>query len=199
MATNTGKSNTTLILWLVLIFSFFCFIGAPILFLSNYDQNRPRQAVSIQGTISRANRIIAIDASDQPSYRWVFYTSSNSTRVGEKGTIYVHQPASLSYGTGWIQRDLDEFDSVYISLTPEEWENVEQWRTSWCREAPIFRSIAEDQPFYIVALRCQWHKATTFRLLKEELPVEIEGLLRRATMSTDESPRETIETVKSNE
>jgi hypothetical protein len=191
MPTHTNKSNTTTTPWMSLLPLLLFFIGMLIIFFRGFPPSD--KGFSIQSTISRGNRVVAIDTSDTPLYRWVFSTPSDYTWVSEKGALPVHEPAHISYGTGWTRPRPHVSDSVYTSLAAEEWETVEQWRKSWCREAPKFRPIPEDKPFHTVALRCHGYNATTFRLLKDELPIEIATLLRRATTSTDEIPRVTIE------
>lgn len=192
MPIHTHKSNTSRIPWFALLPQIIFFVVTVILFFrvpSSADTG-----FSIQSTISRGNRVIAIDASDIALYRWVFTASSSYTWVSERGALPVHEPAYISYGTGWTRPRLHVSDSVYSSLSPEEWDSVEEWRRSWCGEKPTFRPIPDDKPFYIIALRCRGYSATTFNLLKDELPVTIEKLLRRATTSTDPSPRVTVET-----
>ncbi len=125
--------------------------------------------------------MIAIDASDRPLYRWVFTTPEDYTAVTDAGAIAHHDPAQVSYGTGWTNPSPEHSDTVYTELTDDEWQRVEQWRTTWCYAAPALRKPTKDEVFYIVALRCSGYTATTFRVPHDQLPTDIATLLRRAS------------------
>jgi hypothetical protein len=140
-----------------------------------------RQAFSIESTISRANRIIAIDASDQPLYRWVVTTPEDYTVVSDTGAHAQHDPAQISYGTGWTNPNRQRDDTINTNLTDDEWQRIQQWRATWCHEAPSLRPIKSDEAFYTVALRCSGYTATTFHVPKDQMPPDIAMVLRHSS------------------
>ncbi len=141
------------------------------------------QGFSIESTISRANRIIAIDASDNPLYRWVFTTPTEYTVVSDTGGRAHHEPAHISYGTAWTLSARQQDDTVYTDLTDDEWQIIEQWRKTWCQGAPSLRPVQNDEASYIVALRCSGYNATTFHVPSDQMPAAIATILRRSTHS----------------
>ena len=54
-----------------------------------------RRGFTIEDTISRANRVIAIDAPDKPLYRWVFTTPEDYTAVTDAGAMAKEVACSL--------------------------------------------------------------------------------------------------------
>ena len=138
-----------------------------------------RRGFTIEDTISRANRVIAIDRSDKPLYRWVFTTPEDYTAVTDAGAIAKHDPAQVSYGMGWTNPSPEHSDTVYTDLTDDEWQRVEQWQQTWCQAAPALRPLKQDERFYIVALRC--YKVITFRVPQDQLPADIAVLLHRVS------------------
>jgi hypothetical protein len=138
----------------------------------------PPQPVSLEATISGGNRVIAIDASETPAYRWVVSTPTEFYRVQTTGTTREHDPAFLSYGMTWSAPTRTPNPTIERALTDAEWQSVEQWRTAWCQSPPRLRTSHPDPPFYQVALRCSEYRVVTFRLAPDELPLAIGRLLQ---------------------
>jgi hypothetical protein len=61
-----------------------------------------------------------------------------------------------------------------VRLTPAQWQPVEDiWRT-WCFTPPAFGSVAADEPFYEVGLRCT--PTRVFQVPADELPPTLAAL-----------------------
>ena len=66
---------------------------------------------------------------------------------------------------------------VYIGGTPERLSDSETWHIErlieqWCASSPEFRELAEDEPFYDVALECE-DTRKRFKVPVEQFPPEL--------------------------
>jgi hypothetical protein len=147
-----------------------------------YRPTSEYRGFTIEETISRANRVIAIDKSDNPSYRWVFTTPEDYIRVGDTGAIPQHDPAQISYGTGWTEPPQMWSNSKYTNLSNEEWQRVDSWRKDWCQNPPVLKPLKQGDTYYVVALRCRGYNASTFQVPKDQLTTEIVELLERSSI-----------------
>lgn len=165
--------------WIIIVMVPAAIVALLVLFMvaPSLSDRRP---FTIESTISRANRVIAIDDSHTPGYRWVFTTPQDYMVIGDNGSRPQHAPARITYGTGWTQPSRLQNTSIATDLTDREWQLVEAWRTNWCQTAPVLRPVIGDERFYTVALRCRGFDATTFRVPSAQLPGAISDFLRRS-------------------
>jgi hypothetical protein len=109
----------------------------PYIIFDIFSKSPPAcQVPSIENAISRGNRIIAVEASDKPHYRWVFDTPEDYTIVDDNSQRAEHVPAQIAYGPGWTPTCRRPDDTVYTHLTDDEWQLVEQWKKARCKEGP---------------------------------------------------------------
>jgi hypothetical protein len=135
---------------------------------------------SLESTISRANREIAIDDPEHPSYRWVFTSPEDYTMAGSTGMHAEHQPAQVIYTNAWSQPVSRPSTHQGIDLSEEEWQQVQSWKQRWCRAVPDSRQAGPESSIYTIAMRCSGYEATLFRSPKITIPVEIARMLQRA-------------------
>jgi hypothetical protein len=137
---------------------------------------------SLQSTIMRGNREIAVEFSVRPRFRWVIATPLDGIIHQADGEYPHHEFAYITYGTETSGPPSMPGDrSSKMPLTDEEWQSIGQWRSVWCQGAPFQRPPAATEAFYTVVFRCtNYREIKTVRILPDQMPLEIAILLRRA-------------------
>jgi ribosomal protein L40E len=136
---------------------------------------------SLEATISRGYRVIAIEDPEAPAYRWVISEPNNYTVVGDSGVHAEHQPAQITYGTQWSNPAIQQGSTRGTNLSAEEWQQVVTWQQIWCRERTADQQAITAPSKYVIAMRCQGYTATIFRVPQTAVPIKIAHLLQRAS------------------
>lgn len=126
---------------------------------------------SLQSSVSRAYRVIAIEHSDDPDYWWIISQPPDATGM--------EQMAYIDYAPAWDrQKGLQEIpSSVSRALSTREWQRFDEWRREYCK---IRQTNAEaiQANSYTIAIRCSGYtNIHTIILTQEEIPPDIFGIL----------------------
>jgi hypothetical protein len=132
---------------------------------------------SLQSSVSRAFRVIAIEYADQPNYWWII--SQPPDADGMEPIAYIN------YAPAWDRPKEPQEAAFNVSreLSTQEWERFDEWRKEYCKIRQT-KAEAIQASSYTVAIRCSGYTDIhTVTLTQEEIPPDIFAILTEVKSS----------------
>jgi hypothetical protein len=125
-----------------------------------------------------ANMTVIADSA-RPQYRWIIIAPQTIEYALEtKPATYV--PASVFYGTGWIDLSRRGYNMTSISLTDYEWRAIATWKLSQCKQPIAAPLPAQTDAAFRITLRCTDQQVLVLQGTWDQLPAALSTVVRRA-------------------